>query len=283
MQVSEFDIEQRFVSHVVGKGGSSVAKLREDLGVRIDFSDAASATAAPAAGENKVTKKSSTTKKDTAKAHVRIQGRKENVEEAKRRVQRQVEALADETTLSLALSSAVERGSLIGKQGTYVQRLETKYAVRINIPRSEEDGNAISIRGGKKGAEAARKELVDLIEYEKENNQSTSFSVPGRALPRIFGRQGASIKEIQDESGAQIDVTKNDPSNPEASGNVTIKGTKNAIAQAKKMINAIVAEIQDESVHEVTIERQYHQNIIGKGGQNSKTGLLSAASVFSAC
>lgn len=106
------------------------------------------------------------------------------------------------------------------------------------------------------------------MEYEKEHSQSATFTVPGRSLPRIFGRQGAAIRELQDETGADIDVSKNDPSDPASSGTVTIKGTKQAVASARKAINAIVAEIQDEATYELAIERPYHVNIIGRGGQN---------------
>lgn len=179
---------------------------------------------------------------------------------------------ADETTLSVPMLSGTERGSLIGKQGAYVQRLEAKYDVRINFPRAGEDdgssGDAITIRGGKKGAEGAKRELVELMEYEKENNQSSTFTVPAKALPRIFGRQGQAIRELQDESGAEIDVQKNEE---KQNAIVTIRGTKQAIANAKKQIQATVAEIQDETTLEMQIERQYHVNIIGKGGQNSQS------------
>ena len=71
---------------------------------------------------------------------------------------------ADETTLNVPILAGLDRGSLIGKQGSYLQRLETKYEVRINFPRANaaEEGHAddaITIRGGKKGVESAKKEV----------------------------------------------------------------------------------------------------------------------------
>lgn len=92
--VAEFEIEQRYVSHIVGKGGAGVQKLREELGVRIDFAEGAAASAAAASSDSK--SKKSVSKKEapgSSKSHVKIQGRKENVEEAKRRVLKQVEQL----------------------------------------------------------------------------------------------------------------------------------------------------------------------------------------------
>lgn len=155
-----------------------------------------------------------------------------------------------------------------------MQRLESKYAVRINFPRGDnEDGerdNTITVRGGKKGAEGAKKELLELMDYEKEHNQSSSVQVPGRALPRIFGRQGASIRELQEETGAEIDVNRKDPENPGSDATFVIRGTKTAIAQAKKAITAIISEIQDEVTYEIAIDRSMHSSIVGKGGQNSE-------------
>jgi hypothetical protein len=104
-QTAEFEIEARFVSHVrsygvcyslaselgrlirfgwqiVGKGGAGVNKLREDLGVRIDFTDG---QAAEPADRGK--------KRSRPRSSVSIKGRRENVEEAKKRVLTQVDKL----------------------------------------------------------------------------------------------------------------------------------------------------------------------------------------------
>lgn len=92
IQVAEFDIEQRYVAHIVGKGGAGVQKLREELGVRIDFGDNSAAPVTPVEGtvlKGKKSAKASTSQK----SQVKIQGRKENVEEAKRRVLKQMEQL----------------------------------------------------------------------------------------------------------------------------------------------------------------------------------------------
>ncbi|CAD6570751.1 MAG: hypothetical protein CYPHOPRED_004144 [Cyphobasidiales sp. Tagirdzhanova-0007] len=106
------------------------------------------------------------------------------------------------------------------------------------------------------------------MEYEKEYGQVINISVPVRALARIVGRQGATIRELQDDTKAEIDVNKNDAGSSAGSSTLTLKGTKQAVAAAKKAINSIVADVQDESTIEVSIERPLHMTIIGKGGQN---------------
>jgi len=52
---AEFEIDGRVVSHIVGKGGAGISKLRDDLGVRVDFTEAeqASSSAGTAAAGKK--------------------------------------------------------------------------------------------------------------------------------------------------------------------------------------------------------------------------------------
>jgi hypothetical protein len=50
--------------------------------------------------------------------------------------------------------------------------------------------------------------------------------------------------------------------------NISLRGTKKAIAAAKEAILAISAEVSDEATIVVNIEAKYHRNIIGAGGQH---------------
>ncbi|GAA5992281.1 hypothetical protein JCM10908_000405 [Rhodotorula pacifica] len=258
--VIEFEIPSEQVRHVVGKSGAGINKLREELGVRVDF------------GEQAAGKKAAT-------SQVTIKGRKENAEEAQRRIRSLATRMADETTLSLPLPSSLDRGSLIGKQGTYLKRLEEKYDVRINFPRdgrkaddassapSTPSSSEITIRGPSKGAKAAQGELVALIEYEKEHGNTSVFEVPVKALPRILGRGGAQVNQIKDDTGvASVDVDQK--SQEAATATITLRGTKSAIKKAREAIEAIANEVQDELRLELDIPREYHMTLIGSGGSN---------------
>ena len=76
---------------------------------------------------------------------------------------------------------------------------------------------------------------LQALEFEKEHNNSIKFNIPTRSVARVLGRAGASINEIKDETGAQIDVEKGS----EDGGNttvITLRGTKKAINEAKARI-----------------------------------------------
>ncbi|KAG6828212.1 hypothetical protein H0H92_008785 [Tricholoma furcatifolium] len=236
---TEFDIDREYVGRVVGAGGAGINKLRDQLGVRIT-------------------------------------GRQENVEEAKRRILSQVDRLADETSEVLKIASQYH-SSLIGQSGKYAIRLEEKYAVKITFPRhAAENGEGktreplkadeVLIKGGKKGVAGAKAELLEAVEFEKESNNTITFTVPTRSVARILGKGGASINEIKDATEAAIDVDKATEDGG-ALTNITCRGTKKAINAAKAAILAIAEQVAEETTVSVVIENKFHRTLIGAGGQ----------------
>ncbi|KAH7913169.1 hypothetical protein BJ138DRAFT_1171481 [Hygrophoropsis aurantiaca] len=267
---TEFDIDREYVGRIVGAQGAGVNKLRDVLGVKVDVSD-----------DNDEKDKEVVKKKKAAhqKSTVKITGRKENVEEAKQRILAQVERLADETSEILKIHNQYH-ASLIGQSGKYAIRLEEKYSVKITFPRqSAENGEGktreqlksdeVLIKGGKKGVAGAKSELMDAVEFEKESNNVLKFTVPTRSVARILGKGGASINEIKDDTGAQIDVDKAGDDTG-AVTQITVRGTKKGINAAKAAIMAVSDQVGEETTATLTIETKYHRTIIGAGGQGLK-------------
>lgn len=166
---TEFTIPAAYSAHVIGKAGGNINKLKEELGVKIDISDVGSSAG------NDDFKSVSKKNKSQAKVNVVIQGIQTNVEAAKERIQSLVNSLADQITLTLNVPREFHR-HLIGPNGRYVRKLEDKYNVYIKFPKSaggsEQNGSSssdsITVRGRKKDASSAKEELLELYEYEKE-------------------------------------------------------------------------------------------------------------------
>ncbi|THV02452.1 hypothetical protein K435DRAFT_775632 [Dendrothele bispora CBS 962.96] len=266
---TEFDIDREYVGRVVGAMGAGINKLRDQLGVRVDVSD-----------EVDEKEKDNSKKKKGAhqKSKVKITGRKENVEEAQKRILAQVERLADETSEVLKIPNQYH-SSLIGQSGKYVIRLEEKYGVKITFPRQTSDNgegktreqlklDEVLVKGGRKGVASAKSELLEAVEFEKENNNVVKFTVPTRSVSRILGKGGAQINEIKDSTDAMIDVDKS--SDDSAMTSITLRGTKGAITAAKTAILAIAEQVAEEITVTLSIENKYHRTLIGVGGQGLK-------------
>ncbi|KIM31115.1 hypothetical protein M408DRAFT_327405 [Serendipita vermifera MAFF 305830] len=266
--VVEFQIPQQYIARIVGAAGAGIQKYREQLDVKIDIEDLRDN------GEQVVGKKKKTTPSN--QSLLKITGRKQNAEEAKKRILAQVDKMADETTETLKIPRQYH-SSIIGQQGKYIQRLQEKYGVKINI--AKEGTNAspdeVQIRGGKKGVSQAKNEIQELVEYEKENNHTIVFNVSSRAVPRILGSKGAKIHEIMAETEAHIDVNdgnkdKTKDKDESATAPITIRGTKKAVAAAKAAVMAIANAVDDETSVVVHIEPKFHRTVIGGGGVGLK-------------
>lgn len=108
-------------------------------------------------------------------------------------------------------------------------------------------------------------QLVELIEYEREQSHSTTFEVPASSVPRIVGKQGAAITETQAVTGTQIDLTTHEDGK---NATITIKGSKESVASAKKQILAIAQDSAEEQIIEIKVSKSLQPGLIGKGGSH---------------
>ncbi|OWZ35904.1 hypothetical protein C349_05122 [Cryptococcus neoformans var. grubii Br795] len=261
----KFDVEKKYVPHLVGQAGAAINKLRETLGVKVNFEDA----------PEKETKKGA----KKVLVNCSIVGRKEPVEEAKKRLIAQIEKLEDETTEVLSIKRAIQP-ALIGAGGKYAIRLEEKYGVKLSFPRDSKDKESganpdqVTIRGGRKGVAAVKAELLEAAAFETESRQEATFKVPSKAVAQIVGKGGATINAIKNDTGAQIDIEREGGEDKQTT--ITVRGDKQAIAAAKEAVLNVVKEVGDEITVELTIEQKYHRNLIGQGGQNLRDLIASA-------
>ncbi|POW22054.1 hypothetical protein PSHT_01679 [Puccinia striiformis] len=231
------------LTHLVGKGGATITKLGEELGVKVTFVDQPStnnnSNGTPATNSfhednNRIDNHHKKRKNNShLKVLVSITGRLENVEEAKKRILNQAE------------------------------RLDT-HMVHINMPRSRKEdatsanGNDsdITIRGPRKGVEAVKRELIELMEYEREQGNVVTMEISTKSVSRIVGKGDSGLQSLD------IDRLEN----TEGTSRVTLKGSKAAISAAKKLIVGIVQSVDDECAVEVKIPQVYHQELIRRGG-----------------
>ncbi|KAG0326707.1 hypothetical protein BG004_002911 [Podila humilis] len=265
-----FDIPATASPHVIGKGGANINKLTEQLQVKFDLNDRASAV------DDKKKKSGNET------MEVTIQGVKKNVESAKEAILKMVEQIADATTAKLDIP--VEHYSaLIGIKGRYVRRLEEKYGVRVQFPKTnaedEEENtkmNFVVVSGGKKGVQGAKEELLELLDYEKENNNTLEMTIEPKMLPHIVGRSGAKINEIQEASQTRIDIRRASENDAKPEVRLLINGSKAGIKAAQKLVNEIV-EGQKSQVEElVEINSKHHKILIGQGGSTLREIIAKA-------
>ncbi|PKS11507.1 hypothetical protein jhhlp_003272 [Lomentospora prolificans] len=261
-----FDFPQKFANHLIGKGGSNIRDLRDKFDVEIQVQD------------GKVELKGPKAKAEAAKSHILNLGR----------------TLADETTHVLKVDPKFHR-ELIGKEGTQINRLQTRYKVLIFFPRSakpatedaatdsasdagkparrQQNPDEVIIRGPKKGADEARDELFSLHQYLKDNSHTATVTIQQRQVPSLIGQGGSALEELRLSTGAKIDI----PADRDVETvEVQLKGTKAQVAAAKKVLEEKKAVFEDTVSKTIDVDRKHHKSLIGPGGANLRTLVLNA-------
>jgi predicted PilT family ATPase len=259
-----FDFPQKFANHLIGAKGTNIRSLRDEFDVEIDVKD------------GKVTVQGPKAKAERAKAHIISWGKK----------------LEDEARHVLKISPQYH-GDLIGPQGKDVNRLQERHKVRIQFPRSPKaslvnDDQSITdttsevggsrngrqaqandevvIRGPRQGADKAKEELLNLLQFYVDRSYTSTISVPKGMIPSLIGKDGREIQKTRDEFDVIIDV----PKTADTSGrfDIKLKGAKKQVEEAKKALGAKVKTFDDTITTTVDVDKKYHKALIGSGGKS---------------
>ncbi|KAL2870797.1 putative RNA binding effector protein Scp160 [Aspergillus lucknowensis] len=261
---TSFDFPQKFANFLIGKRGEHINKLRDEFDVDIKVEN------------GKVEVKGPKAKADAAKARIINLGKK----------------LEDETTHILKVPAQYHR-ELIGQKGSQVNRLQDRYSVRVQFPRaavisddqsiadtSSEAGSVrthrfqqaadeVIVKGPSKGADAARDEILSLLQWVVDHSHSAAVSVAQSQIPSLIGQRGREMDKLRADTGAQIDVPGvNDVPDSSDRVDIKIKGTKKQVEEAKKILLQRSSEFDATVTKSIDVDKKYHKSLIGGGGAN---------------
>ncbi|KAF2398874.1 hypothetical protein EJ06DRAFT_583485 [Trichodelitschia bisporula] len=263
-----FDYPQKYAGYLVGKRGENKRKLEEEFDVEIRVPD----------------------------GKVELKGPKAKCEACKSNILQLARKLEDEATFIIKVKPQYHR-DLIGPKGTQVNRLQDRYNVRINFPRTSASPNddadsndapaknsratqpqdEVVIKGPKRGAEEAREELLNLLQYVVDNSHSATVSVAQNQVPQLIGQGGREMENLRLASGCQIDV----PSAKESAGSggrveIRLRGTKKQVEEAKKLLEDRVKTFDQTVTRTLDVDRQFHKALIGARGDHIRKIVVEA-------
>ena len=117
---------------------------------------------------------------------------------------------------------------IIGRGGTNIKKLNTDSGATIDLDRFTKK---LTVRG-RKAQVAKAVALLDAIVGDLGVEES--MAVPARQLGTLIGRGGATIKQLQQDSGATIDIRKEE-------NLVKVRGSKEAVEKAMTLIRETLA------------------------------------------
>ncbi|PVV00167.1 hypothetical protein BB559_000064 [Furculomyces boomerangus] len=253
--VAEVRVPQNQHAFIIGRGGSNLKSLQSAHQVQIHFSS----NKGNASGGKKWSNDPEI---------VLISGKPDDVEEAKRAI---LEMVQEEKKMVVPLKFHQKNS---GRDSGLWRTLQQKFGVVIDIVRTDQKpskkaGPTVVVED-KKGEEV---ELIDqsdsgmdnlvaewLLRGKKENLELASGHIEqelAKSKPSeehyllvyktepsnhkfIIGRGGSVIQGIRQDTGAEIDIPK---ANSAGKNGIQIVGTKNAVLQAKQMIDEIIEKV----------------------------------------
>ena len=117
---------------------------------------------------------------------------------------------------------------IIGRGGCNIKKLQDDSGANVSLERG---GNRVVVRG--RTSQVAK--AVAMLDELTAGNGEKDVHVTSRQIPLIIGRGGEKIRQLQQESGAQLDVRKDD-------GLVRIRGNAAAVEKATQLVQALLAE-----------------------------------------
>ena len=140
-------------------------------------------------------------------------------------------------------------GLIIGPGGKYIQAIQQKTATRINLPDKDSGSTRVTIVGKKEDVRSARLAIKELITdgfspltHEQFVKREVAF--PKDKLHILIGAKGQTIKSIQGNSKAKINIPERGSGVAGEDARITVVGTPEAVAQAEKEIARLLIPVQ---------------------------------------
>ncbi|XP_042368369.1 vigilin [Plectropomus leopardus] len=227
---------------IIGKKGQNIGRITQQLPrVHIEFTD----------GEERIS----------------LEGPTEEVEQAQAQIQEIIKDLLVRMDYTEVIIDQRFHRHLIGKNGANINRIKEQYKVSVRIPQDSERSGLVRIEGDPKGVQLARRELIEMVQ-RMENERTKDLIVEQKFHRTIIGQKGEKIKEVRDKF-PEVIINFPDPS--QKSDIVQLRGPKNEVEKCAKFLQKIIADLIENSFSlSVPIFKQFHKNIIGKGGANIK-------------
>ncbi|XP_028847314.1 vigilin isoform X1 [Denticeps clupeoides] len=227
---------------IIGKKGQNISRITQQLPkVHIEFAD----------GEERIS----------------LEGPTEEVEQARAQIQEMIKDLMCRMDYTEVTIDQRFHRHLIGKNGANINRIKEQYKVSVRIPQDTERSGLVRIEGDPQGVQLARRELIEMAQ-RMENERTKDMIVDQKFHRTIIGQKGEKIKEVRDKF-PEVIINFPDPS--QKSDIVQLRGPKNEVEKCAKFLQKMIADLIENSFSiSVPIFKQFHKNIIGKGGANIK-------------
>jgi polyribonucleotide nucleotidyltransferase len=226
-----FEFPGEFIGRVIGKKGAGKLAIEDQCNVELNID-------AKAADEN------------GGMAKAKIMGSEDGIKKC-------IEIL---TTISesvkedFSFSSDKQFSLLLRNKGELLKKAQEDFTCRIDLLKDEDKKPT-----GKMTVEGLAHNIAKCKKFLKEKTSGfKELAVEKEMLPALIGAKGVVIRAIQDDSGAIIDIIRDDNS-------FHIRGSNEQVAAAIRQIKSIMEDNKEVS-WETVVDKEYIPAIVGSKG-----------------
>merc|ERR1711971_947832 len=294
---AEIKIDAKYHKHIIGKGGSTINKLKSDSDVTINIPDSDSGVTLIRIEGNKAGVEKDKDliienrfhrqligpkgeniekiRKDFANVQisfpdlgvksdiVKVRGPKKDVDECGKYFNKVVKEMQESSFQVKVPIFKQFHKYIIGKGGANIRRIRDETDTRVDLPDSGSDSDMITITG-KKANVVKAVEAIQKIQSEMANIVSKEILIPAKIHNTVIGAGGKLIQSIMSECGG---VAIKFPENGSGSDKVTVRGPVDGVEKAIKLLTELSDEKQLSGISiEVKAKPQHHKFLIGRAG-----------------
>ncbi|OQV12134.1 Vigilin [Hypsibius exemplaris] len=238
---------------IIGRGGATIRKIREETDTKIDLPS-----------------------ENSDSDVIVITGKKENAEKAKVLIQKIQNEVANAVEVKVSIPNKLHT-HLIGAKGRTIQGIIQECGnVNVQLPPPGSTSDEIIIRGPKVDAEKAR----DLLQKIAQDRELSSYTVDVQAKQEyhkyISGQNRTNIARLRDRYNVRIVIPS---ASAEERDIISIIGKKEDVERAKVEIEKTVKELQNTIDDTVDIPLNQHSRFRARRGEAIEHILEQAGSV----
>merc|ERR1719266_3303915 len=237
---AEIKVDAKYHKHIIGKGGSTINKIKSETDVTINIPDT-----------------------DSGVTVIRIEGNKAGVEKASKELNGMVDKMENEKEKDLIIENRFHR-QLIGPKGENIEKIRKDFVnVQISFPDFGVKSDIVKLRGPKKDVDDCSKYFNKVTREMAESSYQVKVPIFKQFHKFVIGKGGANIRRIRDETDTKIDL----PDSGSDSDMITITGKKPNVNKAVAEIQKIQNEMANITSQDVKIPAKIHNTMIGAGGK----------------
>uniref|UniRef100_A0A0N4ZK99 Vigilin n=1 Tax=Parastrongyloides trichosuri TaxID=131310 RepID=A0A0N4ZK99_PARTI len=232
-------IFKEFLKHIIGKGGVTINKIREETNTQIDLP-----------------------LESSSNGKVIVTGKKDNVQKAVEMLTKIQEEQANIISVDLPIPPKAQKRFVFNGRRLLADIENECGNVFFSI---KEKSNKISIRGPKVPVSNAEKLVHDLLKTLNEQTEEVTIEADSSYHKFLIGRQGSKLKQIREQYPTVRILFPEEKS--EAANTIYLIGKNDEVTAVKKILEARINELKEIVDLTVSVPLEYHKHFLIRGSE----------------